>query len=596
MIRFRVEYQTGIAYLELAENTKLSFKRANNLFKMADIELSRSQSFSVPATTANNRIFELANDYRLTGEVMRRRVNAVMEYSGGSRDGYLYISEADRREYKCCFVYGEMLRLKELKEAGNISEYFLPENSVKWLDANVKSGSLNLNPYDLVDYSSNLDAAERAANNVALLPSMSLTWLMSNTLSEFGMIYSTVGNVPISGLRIVQAKPKRDSGGVKFLQRFRKNDLISTSGSRLKADLFTTATGRMQVVKVTDIPPSVEVVSENSFTEFVAVQTLKIVFPADFPTDIYMVHIVDDTCEFLGDYSFDLDIDKQTVGEPLSGRTVEITQNSGFTFIQKADFTYIRNGSQVHTAGFNGDASPFTYDLQVEVELPEEAVAGQYLYMQKNLPEVTALELCKIAAAARGAALTYDASINAMVIEELIFEGDGGQVPAWEIKEIKRWVSVGSVRRTFGEYAQRNIVQYDSDEFVGGERRLKRVYEIENVNIDEEKDIYTIPLSESVESYIRDMVLQDSKVSFPLSRGVLMQTTGTKMQSVMPSKNEVIEALCESSTAISLQVPMTLLEYTKLPERCRLLFDGQLWVWTEAQWGDDVATLSLSKI
>ena len=61
-------------------------------------------------------------------------------------------------------------------------------------------------------------------------------------------------------------------------------------------------------------------------------------------------------------------------------------------------------------------------------------------------------------------------------------------------------------------------------------------------------------------------------------------TTATRMARASLPLNENLQSLCDASTAVTLQVSMSLLEYESIQAKTAIYYDGVKYVWTEAQY------------
>ena len=178
MIYFKVN---GVD-LDVPKDLKLSFQKKNILFSFDDIELSRSQGFTLPRTKINDVFFGHAYRPDFDGAVLRVSHEATMFYSGGAEIGVLSCKSVSEAGYDCVFVYGELQKLKQIKEAGNISEYYHPIDYVIWGDINtpVDANSSVATNSDLriVKYMNDIPTAD-LGNGITLLPSARLDTIIS---------------------------------------------------------------------------------------------------------------------------------------------------------------------------------------------------------------------------------------------------------------------------------------------------------------------------------------------------------------------------------------------------------------------------------
>lgn len=475
MIRFNVNGK----YLDLYAKTRVQFVRKNTLFAFDDIQLNRTAEFQVPATPTNNLVFAMANDAARYGTEARVRIAAQMQYSGGAEDGYLYISQSNRREYSVIFVYGELLDLKAIKEAGKISDIFLGV---------VPSGGNA--PY----CPQNMQATQANARDVDY---------------EYGCLYYVSDNADamdmwdFSGQGYTNLRPQPSYSLKRLTDR-----ILNLSGSAVVLD-------------------------------------------RQDPTD---------------DYSLYRLIQPQWRGA---------------------------DGEMKYQEAFNN------------LYYRWETLYGY------NLPDMTLIDLLKTEAILRARALYY---------KEGVLSYDEVNLQSWNVERLEDIVAVGSIRRTFQEYAQHNRVEFDSEEWV--EHPITFDYRIDNKNLEQDREIYTIPLNEGEEITMSDgdgndydlLLTHDVEGVGGTSAETPWEPVGTKhtigycgwvnaitlertyMQPVRVPRMVWLDNLRVNSTMLEAQVLMPLYEFQALDEKKLLNLQGSLYVWTDAQWDDGVAQLTLSKV
>ena len=97
----------------------LSYRLKNILFSLR-YELSR-QGF---IATQIDTFFGYSYRPDFDGAILRVSHDTTMFYSGGAEIGVLSCKGVSAAGYDCVFVYGELQKLKQIKDAGNISEYY----------------------------------------------------------------------------------------------------------------------------------------------------------------------------------------------------------------------------------------------------------------------------------------------------------------------------------------------------------------------------------------------------------------------------------------------------------------------------------------
>jgi hypothetical protein len=212
-------------------------------------------------------------------------------------------------------------------------------------------------------------------------------------------------------------------------------------------------------------------------------------------------------------------------------------------------------------------------------EQPNNAVVRA----RDNVPKMTIVELLKVIAALTGQVLSVENG-SVVFVENIL----GGTMR--DDLHVIKW---GELMRTFSDYAQRNIVKFESDEQIAIADRLQAVYTIDNVNLTEENELLTIPMSEGKQVYWgsdRVIFVRGDFEGYTLSLGIF----GVYMQRVELVANGYLQGLCNFSTSVVMECRFSALDFDRLTYGTRIWFDGSAWVWTEAQWSNNVARFSLS--
>jgi hypothetical protein len=177
MIYFKVN---GVD-LDIPKDLNLSFQKKNILFSFDDIELNRSQSFTLPRSQTNDAIFQFAFRPDFDGAVTRVTHFAEMFYSGGKEEGLLSCSSANDKGYECIFIFGELRNLRKIKEAGKISEYFdIPFYLIEWSDDTAAAPANGAGAYEFLAMLKYKTEAPESAwqNGINVLPSVRLDALI----------------------------------------------------------------------------------------------------------------------------------------------------------------------------------------------------------------------------------------------------------------------------------------------------------------------------------------------------------------------------------------------------------------------------------
>ena len=570
--------------LDLYDNTTLQFKHDNPLFAFDKLACERTTQFKLPTTPTNDNVLSLARIPAYEGDGMRRKFSAELQDGVVVKKGYLYVSEFDGKDYSAIFVTGELVGLQALKDAGSIRTIL--SDDLGYFD-------LPGTPKNIDDTTKllNFDVLKYRVESGDMLPSSDLRWLIDASLTKLGVAH-TIDNLYFRVIpQALQPLQKRDL----TLRRYSRNMVMPTG---FLANFFTT--------EVRDIfwyeykyqedphdpehPHSWRTTTTYSVQCLVPIIDITIEFPNDFPSSA-MIISPDGTFfpPFLGTRV--IDQYGNISGNPLAGSSVNILAGTPFYVVYANEFLYHEDQPEPYPTywykewGWN----PYpTANFGKVTIAGDEGDGENRIAVRDNIPDLTVVELCKIWAALTGTIINYSTA-NGLTFDTLDFS-------TFNIVEIDRVLKKEGVSRVFADYAQKNIVQFDSGEGVYAYERIILEYGINNDNIAEEKELQTIPFSEGGMNEDDVLVRSYNNKDVIASSDVPTGETWTHMQRVSLLKNTGIQSLCEASTQYKVQVRMTLQEYESINERTLLLIDGIKYVWTERSWQKDTATFVLARI
>lgn len=593
MTRFEVNGE----YLDLPADFSLQFKKKNILFSFDNIECERSTSFDIPATPKNNRIFSLAKWVQSEGVGMRRKYEAQMQSGIFVQNGYLHIDQYSEGKYSAVFVTGELLGLKKLRDAGKIKEYYTPAGGIVWGTENIKDANTAAGQYSL--------AITKYLTNVSLPhPSFDLSDIMNgayNTLTGHNLPQRT------RGYRLI---PKEVQGMPKTECQITFTGLNATEQEDPSdAELANTLaiTGAFSAVGQVDAVLRMRhnTIQYMIVRQFVAKQRLVLTFPSDLPANYCLMSIDPDTSEynalsqdwFLGSRSFYQATGGGItyVGAPLAGSSV--TVESGQPFILVYGDWYKYEPAPFNINGFLG----LTFDdYQISVQIENDSLEeGDTVRAYDMLPDLTLVELLKIYTYLEGKVLNYTEA------DGVLF--DTLDVENWANYDLTgKVINESAISRTFGDYAQRNTLQFESGSEVLLNQRIKTFYTIDNDNLQEEKELGTIPYSEGQLAerdgfIVARLDAEDTDKNVLYADGIMIASGTT---STAPSygaraslpKNSGIQSLCDASTSVTIRAYISYLEYEQITPKTAIYFNGVRYVWTESNWSKGIATFKLSKI
>lgn len=593
MLRFNILGE----YIDLYENTTLTFKKKNILFAFENIECERSASFSIPATQQNDKIFGLSRWLNTTGAGMRRRYDAQLQDAMVTKSGYLYIDSYDGKDYKAVFVTGDLLGLQAIRNIGNIDtcgifDYY--KNAVEALTPSrvgVSALASNTRLWENVNYRRSVDSAIRPSINISMLlqdmgiadadgviASLNLRWIPKSMQPVQDEYLEYILNVrgTHSGAYVPMQQQAVNVSETRLEQslstEYYIDDAFMTGGDRV---LVKYAAGSTEYHGyVTQLRPRFDTT---------------IYFASNTPNDIFIGYFNAQTgsgqdyallsdFNFLGNYSFDTQ--GQTIGTPLAGRGVRIPAGSNLCIIRKAWWS---------SAGWNITTPDYTIYYNNTVFDNYQDNPPEIWRLKDNLPSCTAVDLLKAIAALTGRLLYYTEA-GGISFLQTIYAGDTKELTGAVIDN-------GDVQRKFADYAQNNLVKFAADNGQFTYEIDEANYPIDNVNLAEARTLQTLPAGnggvyEDRGTYKVLSVREDEDANI---FGYYDTRENIYLCRVKLQKNADLQALCDASTYTQIRARMTLMEFELLTPRTRLYYDGINYVWTEAQWSKGVVTLKLSK-
>lgn len=616
MVLFSVNGQA----LDMPAGLNLQFQRKNILFAFDSIQVERTTNFSIPATPKNMRIFGFANSHLTSGADMRVKIPATLTYGVLTKSGMLHISKYNvkNKTFDCVFLTGELEQLKRVKDAGNLSEYYFPQ-AVAEVDG-LTTGLYSL--WGIVSYDQNHgDDIE--------FPSYNIKKVIEGAFTALGVPCS-IGEFA-NDLRVVPKEMKRGTI-VKF-------DSVPTAGEKKNTLQFSGTMGTFPstigedvacnniVCEVydpgTDFPKTWRFVrNELAFNidGFSFQDDVTLTFPDTFPSNIALVKIIsgDDgqpfnfVYGFIGEYRYIFDPQSgswtsETGLYSLAGLTVNIPANTPVGFLRMdgdfqtkspADYAYGYEDIALAMPDYPDGMPAFSGEF--EMRYPNEEMVSLY----DNLEERKITDILKDVAAiggmlidVRGGVVTLDSDYSEMLTK------------AADI-ELRDVISVSSLTRTFSDYAQRNVINFEKSQNVKDIDRVSLEYLINNKNIQAEKDLLTIGWSEGG-SRLSTYEEQEDDESFLIAvfpntvddiNADISMIAAVKPYSFVPmirvgiKRNPLIARLVEKSTSISVTVRMKMFEFDRIASDTVFWFNGSRWVWTEAKWSKDTVTLELAQL
>ena len=586
----------------------LSYKRTNNAFTFGKLTLNRTQSFKIPKTPNNLRIF---NDLfvQTEGQSERRYFDAQLQCSAFVENGQLYIDGVYEKDISCVFIFGSLIELKKIAETKNMAEVLEPYD-MSVLDApsiDAKLATQLIYMYDVVSYRN--EYVQSYGRYWYIMPSTSVRDLLACANDLYGQTFDL--DVIAKNYRIIQNKV---NSATRNNVVFAKTSLNEASPNENLKSLFTFNQGAANVYSDSGVIGSWK---GSGVIEYKTIADTDIQFPNDFPTDIFVLWNksrydktsgkVNVEVEFFGGYSFDTGLrtvnsladegTRATTGEPLAGRTITIPTNKGFSFYRKDNFhnTQGAGGSanNNYRGFFDGDATPFEFTMPV-VSIVHNQKYNVSL-MCDNLPKMSFVDLYNSIAILQGKYVTYLDNKLTMIdysdFNQRIY--------------LKNVISLQNIKREGLTKGRHNLINFKKNNIVAPAYELYDDYTSNNETINETETIYTIPYSEGEEYtsnndlYLNDVAALDgNKFVFRSDEFTIAEVVedGDFLKRVSLQDIDLLRRIYQKSTRIEVNCEMSLFEYMIIKENNTIIYAHCEWVWISATWQKNRAKFVLQKI
>ena len=578
-------------FLDMPDSVPLAFKRTNGLFAFDKLSCARTLSFDIPATPKNEQVFGFAKNPQFSGEGMRRKFPCQLQAGSVALDGVLHVESYDGA-YKGVFVTGELIGLQAVKDAGKIKD-FLEETDITTLTQNPISPAVGkANKWSQVKYATETERVRAS-------------WRLADIIVDA----CTQLSIPVptlpADIEYVRIVPKSMLSMQAIKNTIKRTFLAPPSTTIYNNVNSVSVTKRSNFFNVTSAH-AFRTITENTggvdtntmwlsnVRMLVPLQDIAITFPDTLGNDVFCVTFPSTSplneVTFLGGYEFTLAPGKTITGTPLAGRSVTIPSGTPFVLVRYDEYHAIYNPG---TPGVWYDSGwELTGNIEVDVTMQGayETVNAGLVALQDNLPECTLVDLLKMAAAISGTVLNYT-SDSGIVFDDV-------DLTAFDVFQADGMVSkMNGMQRTFGDWAQHNLILFDGGDSVLKIEALSEDYTIDNDNIESRKELQKIPFSEGGVGGHLDgrnlLLIRDASEKDALSDA---DTDGDTMLRVRLLKNAGVQALCNKSTKVSATFRMSFNDYVRIGVHTLLQVDGVRYVWTDAQWQKEMAKFTLSAI
>ena len=585
------QFKVNNHFLELSKGIDLAFSFFNSIFGFERIELSRTQQFKVPATPENNRIFALANRPDFSGQQVRVIHDAEMWYSGGVIHGRMYVVSCDRHEYNCVFIFGEQMKLKELKESGelgaflNVPEVMVWNNTVHPRQSYALPPNLGLVPYLIQDLHRFREGNWGQGWN--FMPSTSFLYLLNQCASRFGVTLNLTGVLPVVERLVIKLNGMNRGG-------------VIAPGSTIRVDgvnyvdfpvgLFTQsalpALYNNAICLVAAAPVRLHIVATIPQVEEGGTPDI------DYWRRAYFILIFNTDNQVINTFragAVDALIDLEA-GHKIA--TLELHQSEDHWISQG---TYSAFNIPMICRYLHISSDKITYGVDS-------------YFLQPNLPKVTFVDLLHAVARITRTAILYDEATDTISF----FNFANFQAPIGLDDKI---LQMGRVERIFRDFGQKSYVRFKNSPKVLPGQQVEDIYVLNNQILEPEKTIHEIKLSgggnggRSPATEAHNFLILSDIVREVAANGTVTHkfggdadtlctvAPGTEyLQQVKFQPNPALQQIIDKSTQIQVQVRMFLFEFLQIRHDTAYILQGIRYAVVSGNFKNNTANLVLQQL
>lgn len=572
MIRININSH---GFLDFDSKTSLSFKKKNVQYLWSNIETGRSTEFTVPATDHNKQLLNFADETVEYGEMMRKRLDCEIQYSGGVCKATIVVKKYNGIRFSCVLYYPKSNTIDKLNDVqlkdclcsiGGIT--FDPSNAVS-----ADNENLPVTPVSIVRYNGSY-STEGGQSRWTYMPSLSVKLYIENILTNLGVNHDL--DIP-TNLRIVSPTIK---GASEVTGTIAKTGLEAGTIDASLQNFFEFKTdaelkwwggwfGTGHTVDCWAIRPKKDV---------------DVTFPNNFPNNVQLYNRNGNTYNPVTDRY--RDSGGTWHGEPLAGRTVTLRAGQWFWIL---DGSWMHFDTDYYT-GWKVDTSPFSYSFKVTRS--ENIGIGENWSPVYNHPEMTVIEYLRSVALMLGKELFYD-------YDDDVLRMRSQDVGSTQIGALENVVSIEHVSRNvmdWGDGTRFEIVKFDSEDYV--EYPIVSEIEVNNSTL-EGKTENTIKFSEGNDDgngnvFIDDTEFSSTPPNITAKKWTIAKSgTGNVLRRVDIENYPQNGRMANCSTCFVARVKMDLYDYMHLTREAVFIFRGVRYLWTSANWTNGVTTLTL---
>ena len=567
--------------LDSLRETEMAFKWANPLFSFDNLQISRTQEFTLPRSPRNDNTLGFASEVQQYGQMMRQSVPAVVICEGVEVSGYLVISEVTAKGYKAVLTYGELSKLAEIKAAGSIGDYLQLSDYLTMDGTPVTPANFNFAQYD---------NGENGTLTGKRFPSVGVSYLMQKCAQYFNV--SIGSGLSASDLRIVL-------------------NTLNGDGYTISTDTVTLGTdGKLTGYNASLFTPDTLSLDYNVVPTLRCITACKIKFTGANPYTpgsaipgtqalleyrSFMVLFNGDTNYESHDNNIDAEVELKVGAHVLFADSIYFPDEMG------------------HSVTRAYPSSAQTYTMTVTGVSGTTDWGGLY-YLQPNLPDVSFLDLLKSVAAINNTALAFDGT----TLTGISYDTAWGGVPDNIDTKFIEWEKI---ERKVGSYAQDNAVVFDAFDNTPQDvlNYTEQHYYIDNTTLERRKELLKHKFAQGLQTNSQIAALQNSGVlRIPstevkevsgvmqtvlkgfakpaLASSFIQQGTTQVLALIKATKSQALQDVCTLATHAVCKVQMPLYRFVQIGTSTLYYLRGCVWCVESAEWSKGVARLYLQRV
>lgn len=577
MIRFNI---IGTGFLDFEEHGNLAFTAQNQWFRFADVSMSRSVEFKIPATERNKKMLGYGEDVNNYGDMLRVNHECQMVYDGGAMMGTLSVTAYEGNAFKCVFFLKSapwIDRLQELKLSDCPTSF---TKGVPWTAVATVEDADAADPTQeclIINYENGISGY---APNWQLVPSVNVKAFIEDILGNLGVPFS--GVLDDSFWMISGSMKGGDTDFVTFGATATNNVTISQSQGYFTLENITVEWARSNVFGMLVGGGSV------STQGYKATQDVEVTFGASVAKPLFLIKWDSrlGRCEVLGGSN----VGGLAAGvNPLDGRTVSVKKGDIIFFAKNSIIDVDTNGTYY---GWKDIAYPMSETCTVTRS--NDLTFGETWQLYNNMPDMTVFEFLKSIALATGLELSI--SPDGVVL--------GNAVYGKKFVQVENVVSIDSVERiveSWGNDTISALTNFDSEEYVT--EPLVTRYDINNQQRQSEA-VHTSKFSEgnlgntSNNVEVLDVSVEGGVYKFAAKKWTICRAVNgeTYLQRIVLPNPVGYDDIAENSTCVKMKMATGEAAFFALEAETTFLWRGAAFVWTNANWSGGIMTLTLQRV